>query len=192
MTPQLLLRILRARSGVVIAALLATVLTTLLISVLLPKQFVAKTAVLIDVKSKSATRVAGTTRQDQQLHQAGGTGWATRRSQSAGLRRWQGQTGPEAPTLAEPAGPAKSARSVALNETTAAATLPSALRRVQAPDSTEPTSLPPTSVMDLTKACTALARLLPRRATSTLPSTRAEIARSSGASDAAGVSRMIT
>ena len=51
MTPQLLLRILRARSGVVIAALLATVLTTLVISVLLPKQFVAKTAVLIDVKS---------------------------------------------------------------------------------------------------------------------------------------------
>ena len=51
MSPQLLLRILRARSGVVIAALLATVLTTLLISLLLPKQFVAKTAVLIDVKS---------------------------------------------------------------------------------------------------------------------------------------------
>jgi len=51
MTPQLLLRILRARFRVVILALLTTVITTLFISLLLPKQFVAKTAVLIDVKS---------------------------------------------------------------------------------------------------------------------------------------------
>ena len=51
MTPQLLLRIVQARFAVVIVALLTTVITTLLISLMLPKQFVAKTAVLIDVKS---------------------------------------------------------------------------------------------------------------------------------------------
>ncbi|NBS97942.1 MAG: chain length determinant protein EpsF, partial [Betaproteobacteria bacterium] len=51
MTPQLLLSILRARSGIVMFALITTVLTTLIVSMLLPKQYTAKTGVVIDVKS---------------------------------------------------------------------------------------------------------------------------------------------
>ena len=51
MTPQLLLSIVRARSGIVMFALITTVLTTLIVSMLLPKQYTAKTAVVIDVKS---------------------------------------------------------------------------------------------------------------------------------------------
>lgn len=51
MTIQQLLLILRARSRIVLYTLLATVLLTLLVNLLLPKQYTASTAVLIDVKS---------------------------------------------------------------------------------------------------------------------------------------------
>jgi chain length determinant protein EpsF len=51
MTLQELLLILRARAKVVVITLLATLLSTLALSVLLPKQYTATTAVVIDVKS---------------------------------------------------------------------------------------------------------------------------------------------
>jgi chain length determinant protein EpsF len=51
MTIQQLLLILRARARVVVFTLLATFLVTLLVNLLLPKQYTASTAVLIDVKS---------------------------------------------------------------------------------------------------------------------------------------------
>ena len=51
MTLQQFLLILRARARIAIFTLLATVLTTLVVSLLLPKQFTASTAVVIDVKS---------------------------------------------------------------------------------------------------------------------------------------------
>ncbi|WP_300320268.1 chain length determinant protein EpsF [Accumulibacter sp.] len=51
MTLQQFLLILRARARLAIYTLLATVLTTLVVSLLLPKQYTASTAVVIDVKS---------------------------------------------------------------------------------------------------------------------------------------------
>ena len=51
MTLQQFLLILRARARVAIYILFATVLTTLVISLLLPKQYTASTAIVIDVKS---------------------------------------------------------------------------------------------------------------------------------------------
>jgi len=51
MTLQQFLLILRARARVALFILLATVLTTLVVSLLLPKQYTAETAVVIDVKS---------------------------------------------------------------------------------------------------------------------------------------------
>lgn len=51
MTLQQFLLILRARAGVALFTLLATVLTTLVVSLILPKQYTASTAVVIDVKS---------------------------------------------------------------------------------------------------------------------------------------------
>ncbi len=51
MTLQQFLLILRARARVALYTLLATVLTTLVVSLLLPKQYTAGTAVVIDVKS---------------------------------------------------------------------------------------------------------------------------------------------
>lgn len=51
MTPQLFLLILRARYKVALLTLIVIVLTTLIVSMKLPKQYVASTAVVIDVKS---------------------------------------------------------------------------------------------------------------------------------------------
>ncbi|MBC7704353.1 MAG: chain length determinant protein EpsF [Rhodoferax sp.] len=51
MTPQLFLLILRARYKVALLVLIVTVLTTYVVSIRLPKQYVASTSVLIDVKS---------------------------------------------------------------------------------------------------------------------------------------------
>ena len=51
MTFHQFLLILRARRKIVIATLLFTVTATLVVSLLLPKQYTASTAVLIDVKS---------------------------------------------------------------------------------------------------------------------------------------------
>ena len=51
MTFHQFLLILRARRKVVIAILLLTVTVTLIVSLLLPKQYTASTAVVIDVKS---------------------------------------------------------------------------------------------------------------------------------------------
>ena len=51
MTIQQLLTILRARANVVLMTLLATVVAALAISLILPKQYTASTAVVIDVKS---------------------------------------------------------------------------------------------------------------------------------------------
>ena len=51
MTLQQFLLILRARARLALYTLLATVLTTLVVSLLLPKQYTASTAVVIDVKS---------------------------------------------------------------------------------------------------------------------------------------------
>ena len=51
MTLQQFLLILRARAKVAIFTLLATVLTTLVVSLVLPKQYTASTAIVIDVKS---------------------------------------------------------------------------------------------------------------------------------------------
>ncbi len=51
MTLQQFLLILRARARVALYTLLATVLTTLVVSLLLPKQYTASTGVVIDVKS---------------------------------------------------------------------------------------------------------------------------------------------
>ena len=51
MTPQLFLLILRARYKVALFVLIVTVLTTYVVSTRLPKQYMASTSVLIDVKS---------------------------------------------------------------------------------------------------------------------------------------------
>lgn len=51
MTPQLFLLILRARYKVALLVLIVTVLTTYVVSTRLPKQYMASTSVLIDVKS---------------------------------------------------------------------------------------------------------------------------------------------
>ena len=51
MTLQQFLLILRARARIALYIFLATVLTTLVVSLVLPKQFTASTAVVIDVKS---------------------------------------------------------------------------------------------------------------------------------------------
>ena len=51
MTLQQFLLILRARAKIIFFTLLATVLVTLLVSLLLPKQYTASTAIVIDVKS---------------------------------------------------------------------------------------------------------------------------------------------
>ena len=51
MTLQQFLLILRARARVALYTLLATVLTTLVVSLVLPKQYTASTGVVIDVKS---------------------------------------------------------------------------------------------------------------------------------------------
>ena len=51
MTLQQFLLILRARARVALYTLLATVLTTLVVSLILPKQYTASTAVVVDVKS---------------------------------------------------------------------------------------------------------------------------------------------
>ncbi len=51
MTLQQFLLILRARAKVALLTLLATVLTTLIISLVIPKQYTANTAIVVDVKS---------------------------------------------------------------------------------------------------------------------------------------------
>lgn len=51
MTLQQFLLILRARADVALFTLIATVLTTIVVSLLLPKQYTASTAVVVDVKS---------------------------------------------------------------------------------------------------------------------------------------------
>lgn len=58
MTLSQLILALRARAGIAIAVMLVTVLTALVVSLMLPKQFAASTAVLVDVKSLDP--VAGT------------------------------------------------------------------------------------------------------------------------------------
>lgn len=51
MTLQQFLLILRARAKIALFTLFATVLTTLVVSLVMPKQYTASTAVVIDVKS---------------------------------------------------------------------------------------------------------------------------------------------